>query len=304
MQTRAADRIVEIEQTRVGLRKWLGERTRYSLFLILVPGVAWLLAFYLIPTVIMFRFSLLADMRGATHLTFEHYLDVFRTSIYARVVLKSARFAATTTVSLLFLCFPIAYFIAKKARRQKALLILLMVPFWTSQVLRAFAWIILLSRTGMINSLLQSLGLIAEPIQLIYNARAVSAGLIYSYIPYMVLPLYATIGKIQDELLEASADLGANRLQTLFTVTIPLALPGIVSGAALVLIASLTDVLAPGLLGGPNEEMISSVIFNVFTMGMNWPLGSAISFILFVVLIGAAMLTMAVNSRVQYEEES
>ncbi len=179
-----------------------------------------------------------------------------------------------------------------------------MVPFWTSQVIRAFAWIILLSRTGMVNTLLQSLNLTPAPIQLLYNAWAVSAGLVYSYIPYMVLPLYATIGKIEDELLDASADLGANKLQTLLTVTIPLALPGIVVGCSLVLVASLTDVLAPTLLGGPSEEMISSVIFNIFTMGMNWPLGSAISFLLFTVLIAAASLTMIVNRYVQYEDDA
>ena len=208
-----------------------------------------------------------------------------------------------TTVALLLLCFPVAYFLAKKTRHQKVLLILIMIPFWTSQVLRAFAWIILLSRTGLVNELLQSIKLISEPIQLIYNWRAVTAALIYSYIPYMILPLYATFGKIRDDLLEASTDLGANTIQTLFTVTIPLALPGIVTGVALVLVASLTDVLASTLLGGPFDEMISKAIFNIFTLGMNWNLGSAIAILVFAVLIVAAALTMAINNRVQYESE-
>jgi putrescine transport system permease protein len=120
----------------------------------------------------------------------------------------------------------------------------------------------------------------------------------------MILPLYATLGKIQDSLLEASGDLGANRWQTLATVTIPLSLPGIVSGAAVVFVASLTDVLTPSMLGGPYDQMISRTIFNVFTMGANWPLGAAVSFILFVALLAAATLIMSINSRVRYEAEA
>jgi ABC-type spermidine/putrescine transport system permease subunit I len=219
------------------------------------------------------------------------------------VLLKSAAFAGLTTAVLLFTCFPVAYYLAKKTRRQKELLIVLMIPFWTSQVLRAFAWLILLSRTGLVNAALLELNLIAEPVQLMYNWRAVTAGLIYSYLPYMILPLYATLGKIDNELLEASADLGASKLQTLLTVTVPLALPGIVSGVALVFVASLTDVLSPGLLGGPYDQMISSAIFNVFTMGLNWPLGAALSFVLFVILLLAGGLIMTFNRRVRYEAE-
>ena len=302
-----AERPATSDTGAVGLRSRLESRARFGSYWIVLPGLAWLLIFYIIPTLIMVRFSLLSSMpnRGLpVTYTFQHYVDAVSSSVYPKVFLKSAQFATMTTVALLLICFPVAYFLAKKTQHQKVLLILIMIPFWTSQVLRAFAWIILLSRTGMVNELLQSLNLTSEPIQLIYNWRAVTAALIYSYIPYMILPLYATLGKISDDLLEASADLGANKIQTLFTVTIPLALPGIVTGVALVLVASLTDVLAPTLLGGPYNTMISTVIFNIFTLGMNWNLGSAISVLVFAVLIVAAALTVAINRRVQYESET
>ncbi len=288
-----------------GLEGWLRARFRFGSALIVLPGLLWLAIFYILPTLVMVRYSLLSRMpqQGPTYLTLGHYLEAFQTSLYAKVLVKSAGFAGLTTVTLLFVCFPVAYYLAKKTRRQKELLILLMIPFWTSQVLRAFAWLILLSRTGLVNSTLLGLHLIPEPLQLIYNWQAVSAGLIYSYLPYMILPLYATLGKIDDALIEASADLGAGRWQTLWTVTVPLSLPGIVSGAAVVFVASLTDVLSPSLLGGPYDQMISSTIFNVFTKGDNWPLGAALSFLLFVVLLLIASAIMGLNSRVQYEAE-
>ena len=276
---------------------------QYKLTLILLPGVAWLFLFYLIPTLVMFRYSLLSNMPHIAPPTFtlSNYLDAFRTTLYAKVFLRTARLSASVTAMLLLSCFPLAYYLAKKARRQKEILVLLMIPFWTSQVLRAFAWMILLGRSGMVNVLLGRLHLIEEPLRLLYNWRAVTMGLFYSYIPYMILPLYAAIGRVDDALLEASTDLGANSWQTFWNVTIPLSLPGIVSGAALVFVASFTDVLSPTLLGGPSNEMISSVIFNTFTMGSNWPLGSALSFILFAVLLLAAALIMVISSRVRYE---
>ncbi len=278
-------------------------RENYKLTLILLPGVAWLFFFYLIPTLVMFRYSLLSNMPHIAPPTFtlSNYLDAFCTTLYARVFLRTARLSTSVTAMLLLSCFPLAYYLAKKTRRQKEILVLLMIPFWTSQVLRAFAWMILLGRSGMVNVLLGRLYLLTEPLRLLYNWRAVTMGLFYSYIPYMILPLYAAIGRVDEALLEASAGLGANRWQTLWNVTIPLSLPGIVSGAALVFVASFTDVLSPTLLGGPSDEMISSVIFNTFTMGSNWPLGSALSFILFAVLLLAAALIMVISSQVRYE---
>ena len=280
-----------------------GGRGNYKLTLILFPGVAWLLLFYLIPTLVMFRYSLLSNMPhiAPPTFTFSNYLDAFYTTLYAKVFLRTARLSTSVTAMLLLSCFPLAYYLAKKTRHQKEILILLMIPFWTSQVLRAFAWMILLGRGGMVNVVLGRLHLISEPLRLLYNWRAVTMGLFYSYIPYMILPLYAAIGRVDDALLEASTDLGANSWQTLWNVTIPLSLPGIVSGAALVFVASFTDVLSPTLLGGPSNEMISSVIFNTFTMGSNWPLGAALSFILFAVLLLAAALIMVISSRVRYE---
>jgi spermidine/putrescine transport system permease protein len=301
----AGERSVETARPTARTGAQRGRPRGFGPLLVAVPGVAWLLIFYIIPNLIMVRYSLLSEagFRGTGTLTLDNYVEAVRTALYARVLVKSGAFAGATTLVLLVVCFPVAYYLAKKTRRQKELLILLMIPFWTSQVLRAFAWLILLSRTGLVNAALQALNLTSEPIQLMFNWRAVTAGLIYSYLPYMILPLYATLGKINNDLLEASADLGANKWETLLTVTVPLALPGIVSGVALVFVASLTDVLSPGLLGGPYDQMISSAIFNIFTMGMNWPLGAALSFALFVVLLLAGGLIMALNRRVRYEAE-
>jgi ABC-type spermidine/putrescine transport system permease subunit I len=281
-------------------------RTKIGAILVALPGLLWLILFYILPNFLMVRYSLLSQMpaNGPATLTLNNYLEVFRTDLYAKVLLKSALFAGLATAVLLVLCFPVAYYLAKKTRRQKELLILLMIPFWTSQVLRAFAWIIILSRTGLVNSVLMGLNLTDEPIQLMYNWRAVSAGLIYSYLPFMILPLYATLGKINDAYLEASSDLGASKVQTFLTVTVPLALPGIVSAVAIVFVTSLTDTLTPSLLGGPFDQMISSTIFNVFTMGMNWPLGAAVSILLFALLLLTTLVIMGLSSRVRYEAEA
>ena len=139
-----------------GLEGWLRARIRFGSALIVLPGLLWLAIFYILPTLVMVRYRLLSRMpqQGPTYLTVGHYLEAFQTSVYAKVLVKSAGFAGLTTVTLLFLCFPVAYYLAKKTRRQKELLILLMIPFWTSQVLRAFAWLILLSRTGLVNTTL------------------------------------------------------------------------------------------------------------------------------------------------------
>jgi spermidine/putrescine transport system permease protein len=275
---------------------------------IMVPGVLWLVLFYVLPTLVMARYSVLPGSppgaTGPTTFTLDRFFEVLQTSLYARVALKSAGFALLTTVVLLITCYPLAYYLAKKTTRPKQLLILLMIPFWTSQVLRAFAWLILLSRTGVINSVLIDSDILQEPIQLMFSSGAVAIGLTYSYLPYMILPLYATIGKIKDPMLEASGDLGASRWRTLWSVTIPLSLPGILSGAAIVFVASFTDVLSPSLLGGPYDQMISSTIFNIFTMGNNWPLGAAVSLMLFVVLLVAASLIMGLNKRVRYQAET
>lgn len=200
--------------------------------------------------------------------------------LYLAILLKSFWIAGLSTAISLLSGFPLALFIVNSPRYRSLWLNLVMLPFWTSFLVRTYAWMFLLRDTGLINSLLQWMGLIREPLPLLYNDGAVILGLVYGYLPFMVLPIYSTLEKLDPALLEAAADLGATPWVSLWKVTVPLSLPGIVAGSVLVFIPCLGAYLTPDLLGGGKSVMIGNVVQNQFTSARDWPFGSALSLVL------------------------
>ena len=200
--------------------------------------------------------------------------------LYLPILLRSFWIAGASTVLCLLLGFPLALFIARSGARRNLYLSMVMLPFWTSFLVRTYAWMFLLRDTGLINSLLIKLGVIHDPLPLLYNDGAVLVGLVYSYLPFMVLPLYGTLERLDGTLLEAAADLGATPWAALTRVVIPLCTPGIRAGSILVFIPCLGAYLTPDLLGVGKSEMIGNLIQNQFTTARDWPFGSAISLVL------------------------
>jgi spermidine/putrescine transport system permease protein len=202
--------------------------------------------------------------------------------LYAVILIRSLLMAACATLLCLVLAFPAAWFISRAGRRKNLYLHLVIIPFWTSFLVRTYAWLFLLRDTGLFNTVLQALGLIKEPLPLLYNDGAVLLGLVYGYLPFIVLPIYATLERLDRNLLEAAADLGARPWATLTRVIVPLSAPGIRAGAVLVFIPTLGAYLTPDLMGGGKSIMIGNLIQNQFTTARDWPFGSAVSLALMV----------------------
>jgi spermidine/putrescine transport system permease protein len=256
-------------------------------FWFLLPARLWLGLFMAAPLVIICIYSALT--RGAyggvvSPWTAENYARFFD-PLYGAILVRSLLIAAVATALCLLLSFPLALFIARAQKRRGLYLFLVILPFWTSFLVRTYAWLFLLRDTGLINTILLSLGVIREPAQLLYNTGAVLLGLVYGYLPFMILPLYATLERLDPALLEAAADLGAKPLTALFRVVIPLSAPGIRAGSILVFIPCVGAFLTPDLLGGGKTVMIGNLVQNQFTTARDWPFGSAVSLLLMVLVV-------------------
>jgi spermidine/putrescine transport system permease protein len=188
--------------------------------------------------------------------------------------------ALVATLLCLFLAFPAALFISRSPKHKNLYLQLVMLPFWTSFLVRTYAWLFLLRDTGLVNTILQKVGIIHSPLQLLYNDGAVLLGLVYGYLPFMVLPIYATLERLDPSLPEAAADLGARPWSTLLRVIVPLSRPGIIAGAILVFIPCLGAYLTPDLLGGGRTVLVGNLVQTQFTTARDWPFGSAVSMLL------------------------
>jgi spermidine/putrescine transport system permease protein len=208
--------------------------------------------------------------------TAESYRRLFD-SLYLAILWRSFAMALAATALCLLLAFPAAFFISRSARRKNLYLQLVMLPFWTSFLVRTYAWIFLLRDTGLFNTALQALGIIHGPLPLLYNDGAVLLGLVYGYLPFMVLPIYAALERLDPALLEAAADLGARPFTAVWRVAVPLSRPGIVAGSVLVFIPCLGAYLTPDLLGGGRTVMVGNLVQNQFTSARDWPFGAAIS---------------------------
>jgi len=207
------------------------------------------------------------------------------------------KMAAISTVLCLLLGYPMAYYIARQSPRRRGLLLLAVIlPFWISFLLRVYAWIGLLNTHGVINNTLMALGLIDQPLSLIYNDFAVYIGIVYSYLPFMILPLYANLEKMDLDLLDAAADLGARRWQVFVDVTLPLSFPGIVAGSLLVFIPAIGEFIIPALLGGSDTLMIGRALWDEFFINRDWPVASAVSVVLLLILVLPMMWFQKVQS--------
>jgi len=247
--------------------------------LFLAPARAVNLFLFIAPMAIVLAYSLLSrGIYGGVERpwTLESYGRLFD-PLYGGILLRSFWISGLSTLVCLVLGFPMAMFIARSGARRNLYLNLVILPFWTSFLVRTYAWMFLLRDTGLINTFLQWTGVIHEPLPLLYNDGAVILGLVYGYLPFMVLPLYTTLEKLDKSLLEASADLGAKPWVTLTRVVIPLSAPGIRAGSILVFITCLGAYLTPDLLGGSKTVMIGNVIQNQFTSARDWPFGAAAS---------------------------
>jgi len=267
-------------------------KRRLAPYLLVGPTWVALGLFFLLPLVIMLliSFAQRATYGGLkpiadywAYISSGTFLANYLRSVeplYLQIYWRSFWMAVVTTVLCLLISYPIAYFIAVVAspRRKNLLLGLVVVPFWTSFLIRTYAWMLILRSEGLINTLLVGSGLIQQPLELLYNNTAVMIGLVYGELPFMILPLYASLEKLDLSLLEAGADLGANPVQTFFRVTVPMTMPGIVAGIVLVFIPSLGQFIVSDLLGGAKTILAGNLIQNQFAIARNKPFGAAVAF--------------------------
>lgn len=253
----------------------------------LAPAYTVTILLFLIPLAIILAYSFLS--RGAyggvvLDWTSENYRRL-ADPLYGVILARTVAMASATTAFCLVLGFPLALFISQSGRRKNLYLQLVMLPFWTSFLVRTYAWMFLLRDTGLINTSLQALGIIREPLPLLYNDGAVLLGLVYGHLPFVVLPLYATLERMDKSLIEASADLGARPWSTFARIILPLSMPGVRAAALLAFVPSLGAFLTPDLLGGGKTVMAGNLIQNQFTTARDWPFGSAVSLVMMAVVM-------------------
>jgi spermidine/putrescine transport system permease protein len=266
---------------------------------LLAPGTFWLLLFFTVPVLIMFVYSLMP--RGiyggvVAGFTLEHYRRFFD-PLYLEILNRTFIWSIGATLLCLLMGYPLAYLIARSGTWKNFLMFLVVLPFWTSFLVRTFAMIFLMRDTGLINNLLLRLGIIQQPIEMLYTPFAVMTGLVYGFLPFMVLPIYASLEKLDLSLLEAAEVLGARPAARFWKVTFPLSVPGVVAGCLLVFIPSLGSFLTSDLLGGAKQVMIGNLIQNQFSSARNWPFGSAASFIVMALVLVAVLGYLRVRDR-------
>jgi len=272
----------------------------------------WLLVFFLAPFIIVLKISFADpviaqppftpafDDQGALALTADNFRFLLTDKLYAVTYLRSVVMAAAATILCLALGFPMAYAIARARPATRNLLLLLVIlPFWISFLLRVYAWMGLMNSHGVINNLLLWAGVIDQPVQLLYTDFAIFVGLAYSYLPFMILPLYATLERMDLDLVEAAQDLGASRTVAFWDVTWPLARPGVVAGCLLVFIPAMGEYVIPYLLGGSESLLIGRVLFDEFFANRDWPLASAVAVVLLVILVVPIVLLQHYQARSQ-----
>lgn len=272
---------------------------RTTAWLLAAPGGLWLLVFFVAPIAVMFGYSFMPrGIYGGVEpgFTFEHYRR-FLEPLYLAVVGRTVGLAFATTALCLLLGFPMAWTIARAGRWRRVLLVLVVVPLWTSFLVRTYALMFLLRDAGVVNTLLLRLGLIHEPLALLYTPGAVLLGLVCGHLPLMVLPVYASLEKLDPALLEAAEVLGARPFSRFRRIILPLALPGIAAGCLLVFIPALGAYLVPDLLGGARQMMLGNLVQNQFSAARNWPFGAAASFAVMAVVIAGQLLWLRRRGR-------
>ena len=284
-----------------------------KLFLLLSPFTIYISIFFLGPILILFVYPFLEPgLYGGVVWNFYHHsygrilgwadgiMEEFN-PVYFKIFLNSFKLALYTVILTLLICYPTALWISKlKPKLKIFFLFLVTLPFFSSLVVRLFAWMLLLKPSGLINEILLFLGLINSPLQMLFTEAAVIIGLVYIFIPFMFLPLYASIEKIDQSLIQASNDLGGSNFITFLRITLPLSFPGILGGSILVFIPSLGNFIVPDLLGGAKVMMIGNIIEQSFLTARNWPFGACLAIILMIVVV--TMLTFYVKLLSKYEK--
>ncbi|MEO1192884.1 MAG: ABC transporter permease [Pseudomonadota bacterium] len=267
--------------------------------LLMAPGLGWLALFMVVPCALVFLLAFF--QRGIyggidyvlTLENFERALD----PLYLSILWDSALLAAKATIIALLIGYPAAYAIARAPQRwQAALLVLVMLPFWSNFLIRTYAWIVLLNRKGVANEAMINWGLTTEPISLLYNDGAVITGLVYNYLPFVILAVYAALARLDRSLLEASEDLGAPPWRSFLRVTLPLSLPGVAAGGVFVFVLSIGNFITPDLLGGGRIQMVGNLIYDQFLTARDWPFGAALSMLLIAIML-ALLFTQAILVR-------
>ena len=273
---------------------------------VIVVPYFWLLVFFLVPFGIVLKISLSDSVRAQppytptlnfsegfaglgnffTKLDFEAYAFLLSDSLYINAFLSSLKIALISTALALIVAFPLAYGMARASEKMRPFLVMLIIlPFWTSFLIRVYAWIGILRSEGLLNQLLLWSGVISEPLAIMNTPTAVYIGIVYSYLPFMVLPIYSTLEKMDDSLLEAAIDLGCNRTSAFWLVTMPLAIPGIIAGCFLVFIPAMGEFVIPDLLGGSTTLMIGKTLYSEFFSNLDWPVASAVAIVLLLFLV-------------------
>ncbi|HSP31957.1 MAG TPA: ABC transporter permease subunit [Halomonas sp.] len=277
-------------------KRWkLGRRT------VIAFPLVWLTLFFLLPFALVLKISLseaaiaippygplleYADQTLHVFLNLGNYLFLLSDSLYIAAYWGSVKTAFIATVACLLIGYPMAYAMARApARWQLLLLLLVMLPSWTSFLIRVYAWMGILSNSGLINNLLIGLGLIDSPLRMMNTQFAVTIGIVYAYLPFMVLPLYAHLTRLDNSLLEAASDLGSRKINTFIKVTLPLSMGGIVAGSMLVFIPAVGEFVIPELLGGPDTLMIGKVLWEEFFLNRDWPVASALAMVMLLLLL-------------------
>ncbi len=295
-------------------RAGAGRGTAAGRLLVIGLPYLWLTVFFLVPFLIVLKIAFAniqlsmppvepvvtwtQDQVLQLRLHFSNFSFVFGDSLYVAAFLNSLKVAGVSTVLALLIGYPMAYGIARAPGAWRNVLFLLVVlPFFTSFLLRVYAWLGLLGRNGPVNGVLLALGIVQEPLQMLQTDFAVYLGMVYSYLPFMVLPLYSAIEKLDLTLLEAAADLGCRPTRAFFTVTLPLTQEGIYAGCLLVFIPAVGEYVIPALLGGPDTLMIGRVVWDEFFGNRDWPVASALAIVLLAILTGFVLLLQRIQAR-------
>jgi len=270
-------------------------------FIVFIPYL-WLLLFFLTPFLIVLKISFADPLVAqppftplfqksvetglSIYTTFDNYLYLFQDSLYLVTYINSVKLAFISTCFCLMIGYPIAYGIARSPQpTRNILLLMVVVPFWISFLLRVYAWMGILKTKGLLNGFLLWAGIIDQPLELLYTDTAVYIGMIYSYLPFMILPLYANLEKLDIRLLEAAADLGARPWKVFKDITFPLSIPGVIAGCLLVFIPAIGEYVIPALLGGADTLMIGRLLFDEFFLNRDWPVASAVAIVLLMLLV-------------------
>ena len=301
----------------------LGERIMDALARVGLTGrrivigvpLIWLCVFFLLPFLIVLKISVATQILAippftplldwtsghllpSLHIDWSNYQYMFEDPLYIVAYFNSVRIAFFSTILCTLIAYPMAYGVARAPESwRNPLLLLIVLPFWTSLLLRVYAWIGLLKNNGVINNFLMNIGVIDAPLQMMNNAFSVYVGIVYSYLPFMLLPLYASLSRLDFTLLEAASDLGASRTRAFLTITLPLSIPGVIAGAMLVFIPAVGEFVIPSLLGGSGVTMIGRVIWDEFFGNQAWPVASAVAVALMLFLVVPIMIYQYYQTR-------